>query len=88
MNYLGRDGLSDIRTRLAVLEAGSGGSTGSQAELSSADALFLYFGFLDPWKVRRVLRADGSTTEATQANNPAVLNLTTAWPVRGTLTYA
>ena len=66
----------------------SSGSGFTPADLSASDATYLYFGFDTDWRIRRVLRADGTADEATNLNNGGYANLTAAWPDRATLTYA
>lgn len=52
---------------------------------------YFYFGWISVeggWLVRRQLRADSTTEDATNANNVAYNDLTTAWPDRYSLDYA
>ena len=57
------------------------------ATLSDEDTTYMYFGD-ETWRVRRVLRADGTANIANIINNPAQTTLAAAWPLRVTLTYA
>ena len=85
LDFTGAGGGFDGSVDLSSL---SGGSGFTPADLSASDATYLYFGFdTSPWRVRRVLRADGTADEATQSNNGSYANLTAAWPDRAILTY-
>lgn len=67
-------------------ELGGGGSANfGPADLWAHDETYLYFGFEDGWRIRRVLRADGTSGEAGSAG---YADLAAAWPNRVGLTYA
>ena len=72
-------------------------STGANIFLPAADnvddtgATYFYFGWESvngSWLVRRQLRVDATTEDATIGNNAGYVNLTAAWPDRGSLAYA
>jgi len=57
------------------------------SSLSDDDASYMYFGDVS-WRIRRVLRTDGTALEADMANNGGYGTLAAAWPDRATLTYS
>ena len=62
--------------------------TNEIADISANNATYLYFGFsFAGWKIRRVLRADGTDGIANSGNN-AYSDLSSAWASRETLNYA
>lgn len=85
LDFTGTDGGFNGSVDLSSLSSGSGFTP---ADISAGDATYLYFGFDTNWRIRRVLRADGTATEATNINNGSYANLAAAWPDRAILVYA
>ncbi len=59
--------------------------------VDDSGATYFYFGWFDAlggWLVRRQLRVDATTADASVSNNPGYANLTAAWATKETLTYA
>ena len=85
-------------TTLTVSPGGGGGGGGGTTFLPTPDdvddtssQVHFYFGWASAsggWLVRRQLRSDASTLDATVSNNPAVTLYASAWASRATLNYA
>ncbi len=74
---------------------GNGGGSGTtflpvSDNLDETDPTYFYFGWISVdggWLIHRQERSSSLTSKATVSNNPGVLDLSTAWPDRLTLTY-
>lgn len=81
---------TELLLRLEVAAASSSSWLPPPDNSEDTDATYFYFGWEDvggSWLVRRQLRADATTMDATDTDNPSHLNLTSAWASKETLIY-
>lgn len=77
---------------VVINQNGTGGTSFLQTPdlIEDTDAVYFYMGWLDlsgAWMVRRQIRVDASTTDATPAENSSYANLSAAWAEKETLNY-